>query len=232
MLCISPPKDDPISVEELKQYNGTDESKPVYVAVKGTVFDVSPKREMYGTSSFPTIIDFTSSPSHFSSTQVLTLSSASSRCFPYHIGLWMFAAPGKGYHIFAGKDGSRGLGMSSLKPEDAVPDYSTLDDKQLKVLDDWVSALPPLDMPREPLSVKYQVRMFADTLVLLFYTPRTNSTHTTPSATTLSARSHSSTQKHCPFQSSSQPQRNTETFKARTQTANQGSLKFGSTECL
>lgn len=52
-LCNSPPKDDPISVEELKQYNGTDESKPVYVAVKGTVFDVSPKREMYGTSSTP-----------------------------------------------------------------------------------------------------------------------------------------------------------------------------------
>ena len=47
-------------------------------------------------------------------------------------------SPGKGYHIFAGKDGSRGLGMSSLKPEDAVSDYSTLDDKQLKVLDDWV----------------------------------------------------------------------------------------------
>jgi len=91
----SPPKDDPISVEELKQYDGTDESKPVYVAVKGTVFDVSPKREMY--------------------------------------------SPGKGYHIFAGKDGSRGLGMSSLKPEDAVADYSTLDDKQLKVLNDWVS---------------------------------------------------------------------------------------------
>ncbi len=29
--------------------------------------------------------------------------------------------------------------MSSLKPEDAVSDYSTLDDKQRKVLDDWVS---------------------------------------------------------------------------------------------
>lgn len=53
----------------------------------------------------------------------------------------MPAEPGKGYHIFAGKDGSRGLGMSSLKPEDAVSDYSTLDDKQLKVLDDWVSGL-------------------------------------------------------------------------------------------
>ena len=46
--------------------------------------------------------------------------------------------PGKGYNIFAGKDASKGLGMSSLKPEDAVSDYSTLDDKQMKVLDDWV----------------------------------------------------------------------------------------------
>lgn len=48
--------------------------------------------------------------------------------------------PGKGYSVFAGKDGSRGLGMSSLKPDDAVADYSTLTDAQRKVLDDWVRA--------------------------------------------------------------------------------------------
>ena len=46
---------------------------------------------------------------------------------------------GKSYNVFAGKDGSRGLGMSSLKLEDAVADYSTLDEKDLKVLDDWHS---------------------------------------------------------------------------------------------
>lgn len=40
--------------------------------------------------------------------------------------------------LFAGKDASRALGMSSLKPEDAVADYSTLDEKELAVLDDWV----------------------------------------------------------------------------------------------
>ena len=45
--------------------------------------------------------------------------------------------PGRSYSIFAGKDGSRGLGLSSLKAEDAVADYSTLDAKDLKVLDDW-----------------------------------------------------------------------------------------------
>jgi hypothetical protein len=44
---------------------------------------------------------------------------------------------GKSYNIFAGKDGSKGLGMSSLKPEHAIPDYSELNDADKKVLDDW-----------------------------------------------------------------------------------------------
>ena len=48
--------------------------------------------------------------------------------------------PGKGYAVFAGKDASRALGMSSLNPKDAVSDYSTLKPEQIKVLDDWVSA--------------------------------------------------------------------------------------------
>ena len=45
--------------------------------------------------------------------------------------------PGKSYNIFAGKDGSRGLGMSSLKIEDAVPDFSVLPENEMKVLNDW-----------------------------------------------------------------------------------------------
>jgi membrane-associated progesterone receptor component len=45
--------------------------------------------------------------------------------------------PGAGYHIFAGKDGSKGLGLSSLKPEDAVPDWSGLDEAAVKVLNQW-----------------------------------------------------------------------------------------------
>lgn len=90
-----PPKDDPFTASELAQYDGSDDAKPVYVCIKGQIFDVSEKREMY--------------------------------------------LPGKGYHIFAGKDGSKGLGLSSLKPEDAIADYSELDEKHLKVLDDWVS---------------------------------------------------------------------------------------------
>ena len=47
--------------------------------------------------------------------------------------------PGKSYNIFAGKDGSKGLGMSSLKIEHAIPDYSDLPENEMKVLDDWHS---------------------------------------------------------------------------------------------
>lgn len=111
---LDPPKNDPFTLGDLAQFDGTDPSKPIYVSIKGNrfpptyshtctllihthsagvVFDVTRKRDVYG--------------------------------------------PGGSYSIFAGKDGSRGLGMSSLKPEDAVPDYSALPENERKVLDDW-----------------------------------------------------------------------------------------------
>jgi len=92
---LAPPKDDPYSTIQLKEYDGSDPTKPIFVAIKGTIFDVSAKADVYGR--------------------------------------------GKSYNIFAGKDGSCGLGMSSLKAEDAVADYSKLDEKEMKVLDDWHS---------------------------------------------------------------------------------------------
>ncbi|KAI8992934.1 progesterone binding protein [Trametes punicea] len=90
---LAPPKDDPFTVEQLKQYDGSDSSKPIYVAIKGTVFDVTRKADTYG--------------------------------------------KGKSYNLFAGKDASRALGMSSLKEEDAVSDYSTLSEADMKTLNDW-----------------------------------------------------------------------------------------------
>jgi membrane-associated progesterone receptor component len=44
---------------------------------------------------------------------------------------------GKSYNIFAGKDGSRGLGLSSLKPEHANPDYTVLEEKDRATLEQW-----------------------------------------------------------------------------------------------
>lgn len=112
---LDPPKDDPYTLEQLKAFDGTDPSKPIYVAIKGapllssplvqiglvrtqapspgTVFDVTRKADTYG--------------------------------------------KGKSYNLFAGKDASRALGMSSLKPEDAVSDYSTLSEGDMKTLNDW-----------------------------------------------------------------------------------------------
>lgn len=63
---LAPPKDDPITRDELSKYDGSDPSQPIWLAIKGTVFDVSGKKEMYG--------------------------------------------PGASYNVFAGKDGSVGLG--------------------------------------------------------------------------------------------------------------------------
>ncbi|KAK3006875.1 hypothetical protein RJ639_015459 [Escallonia herrerae] len=36
------------SPRQLNQYNGTDPSKPIYVAIKGRVFDVSTGKSFYG----------------------------------------------------------------------------------------------------------------------------------------------------------------------------------------
>ncbi|PYH41826.1 putative progesterone binding protein [Aspergillus saccharolyticus JOP 1030-1] len=41
------------------------------------------------------------------------------------------------YHVFAGKDPSRALASSSLKPEDCRPDWYDLEDKEKTVLDEW-----------------------------------------------------------------------------------------------
>lgn len=90
---LQPPKDDPFTLEELAKYNGENDNGIIYVAIKGTVFDVSTKKESYG--------------------------------------------PGGSYHVFSGKDASKALGMGSLLPEDVTADYSTLDNDQLKVLEDW-----------------------------------------------------------------------------------------------
>jgi hypothetical protein len=38
---LQEPKDDPFTTEELKQFDGSDEGKPIYVAIKGKIFDGS-----------------------------------------------------------------------------------------------------------------------------------------------------------------------------------------------
>ncbi|QSL65513.1 hypothetical protein MERGE_002826 [Pneumocystis wakefieldiae] len=94
MIKLYPPlKDNPISLAYLSQCDGSNEDFPIYVAIKGTVFDVTSNKASYG--------------------------------------------PGGGYHVFAEKDASRGFGKSSLKEEDAIADYSNLNESELQTLEKW-----------------------------------------------------------------------------------------------
>jgi predicted heme/steroid binding protein len=45
------PKTTPITVSELAKYNGSNPSLPIYVAIKGDVFDVSKNSNSYGRGS-------------------------------------------------------------------------------------------------------------------------------------------------------------------------------------
>ena len=45
---IKPPCYDPITVQELSKFDGSYPQLPIYVAIKGLVYDVSAKRDMYG----------------------------------------------------------------------------------------------------------------------------------------------------------------------------------------
>ncbi|KAI0784721.1 progesterone binding protein [Abortiporus biennis] len=45
---LAPPKDDPFTLQQLKEFDGSTPDKAIYVAIKGTVFDVTHKRDTYG----------------------------------------------------------------------------------------------------------------------------------------------------------------------------------------
>jgi membrane-associated progesterone receptor component len=112
---LAPPKEDPFTQEELKAFDGNDPDKPVYVAIKGfyhTKFSLPPSSHFFlKLPGSGTVFDVSRKRDTY--------------------------GPGGSYALFAGKDASRALGLSSLKPEDAVPDWSTLEEKDLKTLDDW-----------------------------------------------------------------------------------------------
>jgi len=46
--ALAEPKDDPFTPQELKKFDGSTVDTPIYVAIKGTIFDVTHKRDTYG----------------------------------------------------------------------------------------------------------------------------------------------------------------------------------------
>lgn len=50
LLCLSPQIVPPIeiSLDDLRKYDGSDESLPMYLAIQGVIFDVSKAKQFYG----------------------------------------------------------------------------------------------------------------------------------------------------------------------------------------
>ncbi|MCJ1292838.1 hypothetical protein MMC34_004391 [Xylographa carneopallida] len=134
---LDPPKSDPITVEELAECNvrkasrtksvdlcfliGADESKPTLVAIKGTVFDVTGNAS-YAAKGPYRVFDAFECP-------VI-------RSFE---GQMPSTSTIRHFNVFAGKDASRALAMSSVKPEDCRPDWEDLPDKEKTVLNEWMT---------------------------------------------------------------------------------------------
>ncbi|CAH0053201.1 unnamed protein product [Clonostachys solani] len=106
---LDPPKDDPISLEELAKANGkVDPPSLLFIALLKCL--VGRHSNMVPTQG--KVYDVTGKTAY---------------------------EPGNSYHVFAGKDASRALGKSSVKPEDVSADWQDLSDSEKKVLDDWVT---------------------------------------------------------------------------------------------
>ncbi|CAG8043344.1 unnamed protein product [Penicillium olsonii] len=104
---LDPPKDDLISPEELAKCDGSDPSRPTLVAIKGVVFDVT-RNAAYGAQG-----QYRGKDGGAMCRNQLTQA------------------------VFAGKDASRALACSSLKPENCVPEWYDLEEKEKTTLNEW-----------------------------------------------------------------------------------------------
>lgn len=125
---LAPARNDPFTLADLKKYDGSDPDGKIYVAIKGT-YPIS-----YTSSSCLSCSNSSYRLSGTHHTYILTHTSGT--VFDVTRKRDMYGK-GKSYNLLAGTDGSRALGLSSLSPIDAVPDWSTLDAEQRRVLDEW-----------------------------------------------------------------------------------------------
>ncbi|VUC22632.1 unnamed protein product [Clonostachys rosea] len=138
-VTLDPPKDDPISLEELAKANGKSvwvqmspcaEGQKCYVAIKAC--DLLLVLHRIDPPSL-SLIALPNCPGRRQSNMVSIQGKV------YDVTGKAAYQPGNSYHVFAGKDASRALGKSSVKPEDVSADWKDLSDSEKKVLDDWVT---------------------------------------------------------------------------------------------
>lgn len=144
---LDPPKDDPIDLEYLAKCDGpwrdtinlqntcgsiltvtgTHEGFPTYVAIKGTIFDVTGNKAYAPGASYSGQSHCHVPPRSF----MVKHDSLSAIC-----GHARDTANSVDL-VFAGKDASRALAQSSLKKEECRPEWEDLSDEHKKVLNDW-----------------------------------------------------------------------------------------------
>lgn len=104
---------------------GTDSTYPTYVAIMGTVFDVS------GNTAYAPKNPYNGVYADHSRTE---------QQMPKALKNWQKSQPADlilSPLVFAGKDASRALAQSSLKMEDCRSDWEDLPDDKKAVLQDW-----------------------------------------------------------------------------------------------
>ncbi|KAJ0307079.1 hypothetical protein COL516b_004311 [Colletotrichum fioriniae] len=111
-VTLAPPKDDPITLEELAKADGSDPNGKTYVAIKGIVYDVT------GNKAYQAGGSYNGKEITHRNPEAIMIDNPS---------------------VFAGKDASRALGKTSTKAEDVSADWQDLPDKEKGVLNDWIT---------------------------------------------------------------------------------------------
>lgn len=123
------------TLAELAEYSGRD-GKPVYVAVRGQVFDMSSGASFYGPGKCHAMLPvcIPAGPMPSAAGQEVWHCACAYACGP--------TPAGGPYEVFAGKEVARALGLMKIDAAECNDDLSGLDDKQLQTLQDWVSSRP------------------------------------------------------------------------------------------
>ncbi len=156
--------DPTFSPEQLLAYDGSDAAKPVYIAVKGIVYDVSAAREFYGkgehsppVSLVPACLQIAVEPQVGKALSDTKGCACGTACVPScgkgaghplpqpapsHLpspASPLRTSPGGPYEVFAGRECSRALAIMKVDASECNDNLTDISEKQQKTLDDWIA---------------------------------------------------------------------------------------------